>query len=86
MTMIDERDRRQAQAHTRRARVVTLELAPADVVADAIVRRLTSVSLVPGPASRRREAVRRGGGGAGRRSHRPAWAINPPGGSGVPDR
>ncbi len=52
--MIDDRDRRQAQAHTRRTRVVTLELAPADVVADAIVRRLSSITLVPGPASYRR--------------------------------
>jgi hypothetical protein len=53
MQMIEERDRIEAQAHTRRARVVTLELAPASLVADAIVRRLTSVTLVPGPASRR---------------------------------
>ena len=75
--MIEERDRIEAQAHTRRARVVTLELAPADVVADAIVRRLTSVTLVPGPASRRPWAVRGGGGSGGRRSHRPAWAIRP---------
>jgi hypothetical protein len=51
--MIEERDRKQVQAHTRRARVVTLELAPAELVADAIVRRLTSITLVPGPASRR---------------------------------
>ena len=53
MQMIEERDRSQAQAHTRRARVVTLELAPASLVADAIVRRLTSVTLVLGPASHR---------------------------------